>query len=233
MNGFSEEPLNGLIVTKRQYELPKHGDGTHSHRADSHQGSPGPGDRIAVVQDARGRIITGSDYHDAALLDKMTIEDFSDYIARERLNSMPHRGSLWDRVLRWAEFYALQIATYTEIIGSFSPESRDSAMHIFTLLRSLLELGENNAAALNTTFGVFYKLGRSLSFLSSNQAMLISNIQSREHAARAFHDIHNLVFDVASYYQRSVQGLSNGSVTLDLVSLVRVNLDSFYGRKSS
>lgn len=63
--------------------------------------------------------------------------------------------------------------------------------------------------------------------------MLISNNQSREHAARAFHDIHNLVFDVASCYQRSVQGLSNGSVTLDLVGLVRVNLDSFYSRKSS
>ena len=91
---------------------------------------------------------------DAVFLDRTTIESFSDFIARERLSSMPHRGSLWDRVLRWAEFYALQIDDYAKKIGSFVPESQYAARQIYALLRTLLELGEPNAGALNTTFGI-------------------------------------------------------------------------------
>lgn len=240
---------NGLVVQKRQHELPIHShkvqapisNGIHHHHTNEYLGSDvqssSNSDIITIIQETvmskRGRIIAEFDNIDAALLDRMTIEGFSDYITRERLSSMPHRGSLWDRVLRWAEFYALQIATYEKTIGSFVPESRTAAKQIFTLLRSLLELGENNADALNTTFGLFYKLGLSLSFLSSQEAKLSLNSHIRHDVGRAFHDIHTLVFDVAKYYESSVRGASNRSVSLDFISLYHENLDSFYKHKIS
>lgn len=252
MNEYIGESLTDLVVTKRNPEHRKDShtgedpfmNGTHQHHHDHIQmngHSPQQvytnGDLITVIRDTvmdtRGRIIATFDRIDAGLLDKMTIEGFSDAVARERLSSMPHRGSLWDRVLRWAEFYALQIATYAETIGPFVPESRSAAKQIFTLLRSLLDLGEENASALNSTFGVFYQLGLSLSFLSSHETKLGLNGHVREDAGRAFQDIHSLVFDVASHYQRSVRDLSSGSVSLDFISLFRGRLDSFYRRRTS
>lgn len=123
--------------------------------------------------------------------------------------------------------------TYSESIGAFVPEARSAANQIFTLLRSLLELGEENADALNTTFGVFYKLGLSLSFLTSHKTKLGLNGHVKEDVGRAFHDIHTLVYKVAKYYESSVRGLSSGSTTLDFNSLFKHDLDSFYRHKDS
>lgn len=245
MNGHVGESLNDLVVTKGPYGLRKDShtgdtadysfsDGTLNRHYATMNGHQLKGNfSTDTFMDTRGMSISNSNRVDTALLSSMTIEGFSDYIARERLSSMPHRGSVWDRVLRWAEFYALQIAAYADTIGPFVPESRNAAMQIFTLLQSLLELGEENATALNTTFGVFYKIGLSLSFLSSQEAKLGLDVHVREDAGRAFHDIHTLVFDVASYYQRSVQNLSNGSaLALDFITLFRVPLDSFYTRRT-
>ncbi|GAB7354328.1 hypothetical protein MBLNU459_g4841t2 [Dothideomycetes sp. NU459] len=248
MFGSLEEFPSELAVMKRRQDSMSQShsmrsplsNGTLHQHIDGYQSFSQPsiinGDMVTIIRDTildkRGRIIAEFDNIDAALLDSMTLEGFSDWIARERLSSMPHRGSTWDRVLQWAEFYALQIFSYAKVIGPFVPESRTASKQIFTLLRSLLELGENNAAALNTTFGVFYKLGLSLSFLSSHEAKLSLSTHIREDVGRAFHDIHTLVFDVAVYYQRSVRGLSRGTVTVDFISLFRGNLENFYRRKS-
>lgn len=183
------------------------------------------------VMHMEARILKDFDTIDASLMGNMNIETFSDYIARERLSSMPCRGSLWDRVLRWAEFYALQIDNYAKKIESFVPECQYATKQIYTLLRSIVELGEVNASALNTTFSIFYKLGLSLSFLSSHETQLSLSTDVREDVSRAFHDIHLLVFDVASHYQGSVRGLSHGSVTLDFTFLFREHLNNFENRK--
>ena len=78
--------------------------------------------RNSPVMQMESRIIKEFDSIDATSMGSMTIESFSDYIARERLSSMPHRGSLWDRVLRWAEFSLLPIGTtFHHPQHSFSP----------------------------------------------------------------------------------------------------------------
>ena len=202
-----------------------------AYRSFSNDGSPARSqDSHAMYMEAR--ILREFDTIDASLMGDMSIEKFSDYIARERLSSMPHRGSLWDRVLRWAEFHALQIHNYAKKIGSFVPESQYAARQIYTLLRDIVELGETNAAALNTTFSIFYKLGLSLSFLSSHETQLSLTTDVREDVSRAFNDIHLLVFDVASHYHGSVRGLAQGSVTLDLTRLFREHLNNFHSRKN-
>jgi hypothetical protein len=178
------------------------------------------------------KILREFDSVNTTLIGRMTIESFSDYIARERLSSMPHRGSLWDRVLRCAESYALQIADYAQKIGTFVAESEYAARQIYTLLRTLIELGESNAAALNTAFGIFYKLGLSLSFLSSHGAQFSLSSDVRDNVCRIFQDVHMLVYDVASHYQGSARGLFNGSFTLDITSIVQEHLNNFDDHKS-
>jgi hypothetical protein len=202
-----------------------------AYRSFSNNGSPIHSQHSHAMH-MEARILSEFDTIDASLLGNMNIAKFSDYIARERLSSMPHRGSLWDRVLRWAEFYALQIDDYAKKIESFVPESQYAARQIYTLLRSIVELGETNAGALNTTFSIFYKLGLSLSFLSSHETQLSLSTDVRDDVSRAFRDIHLLVFDVASHYHGSVRGLSNGSVTLDLTFLFREHLNNFHNRKN-
>lgn len=214
------------------------GNGHHHTNGTNHSNHNGveQGSLITVIRDAvfgtRQRIISEFDRIDDTLLDNMTIAKFSDFITRERLSSMPHRGSLWDRVLRWAEFYALQIEAYSLAVNSFVPESRTAAKQIYTLLRALLELGEENASALNITFGVFYKLGLSLSFLRSHETKLSLNSHIREDVGKAFNDIHSLVFDVAIYYQSTVRGISTGGISLDFNSIFRGSLNNFYRRKA-
>ena len=57
----------------------------------------------------------------------MTIENFLDFIERQRLTHMPHRGSRWDKVLKWAEFFGLQMAGYAKAVGPFVEGSKDAA----------------------------------------------------------------------------------------------------------
>lgn len=70
----------------------------------------------------------------------MTIEGFLEYIERQRLTYMPHRGSRWDKVLKWAEFFALQISSYAMAVESFVPDSKVAAKLIWSASRTLLEV---------------------------------------------------------------------------------------------
>ena len=69
----------------------------------------------------------------------MSIENLLEYIERQRLTAMPHRGCHWDRVLKWAEFFALQVSGYAIAIEDFVPASQKAAKLIWTCCHSLIE----------------------------------------------------------------------------------------------
>lgn len=75
---------------------------------------------------------------DTTSMQSMTVESYLDYISDVRLTTLPHRGSLWDKVLRWAEFFGLQITSYAAVTDSFATGSEEAARHILTFSRSLL-----------------------------------------------------------------------------------------------
>jgi hypothetical protein len=84
--------------------------------------------------------------HDSVLmneqcLDELTVESFKEFIECERLNNMPKQGSKWDKVLKWAEFFATQISEYEKAIRSFVPESQGAAKLIWAACRILIEVG--------------------------------------------------------------------------------------------
>ena len=72
----------------------------------------------------------------------MTIDGFLEYIERQRLTYMPHRGSRRDKVLKWAEFFGLQVSAYAKAIESFVPASQSAAKLIWAASRTLLEVSK-------------------------------------------------------------------------------------------
>ena len=79
-------------------------------------------------------------YVDEHYIRSITISGFLKYIERERLTSMPHRGSRWDKVLKWAEFFALQVSGYSTVVEPFVTDSKDASRLILTACRVLLEV---------------------------------------------------------------------------------------------
>lgn len=77
---------------------------------------------------------------------EITIDGFLEFIERQRLTYMPHRGSHWDKVLKWAEFFALQISGYATALQSFVPDSKTAAQLIWTASLSLLRVSTTHVA---------------------------------------------------------------------------------------
>ena len=68
------------------------------------------------------------------------LDSLLDFIAAERLRSMPHRGSKWDKVLKWAETFAGEVDFFSNAIDCFAIHSQESARLIFGSCRVLLEV---------------------------------------------------------------------------------------------
>ena len=100
--------------------------------------------QITVLQETisytLGRFLASFDHLDEDSIHEMTMEGLLEYIERQRLTYMPHRGSRWDKVLKWAEFFALQISGYAKAIELFVPDSHMAAQLIWSASLSLLEV---------------------------------------------------------------------------------------------
>lgn len=93
-----------------------------------------------TVSLTRQKFIADFDEVDEHYIQRMNVEDYFEYIERQRLTYMPHRGSHWDKVLKWAEFFGLQISGYADTVEPFTAESRFAAKLIWTACRALLEV---------------------------------------------------------------------------------------------
>ena len=93
-----------------------------------------------TVVTTRRKFITEFGHVDEHYIDITTIEEFVEYVERQRLTHMPHRGSMWDKVLKWAEFFALQISGYENSVSAFVEDSKKAAKLIWAASRILLEV---------------------------------------------------------------------------------------------
>ena len=74
-----------------------------------------------------------------------SMKSFFDFVANDRLRRMPHRGSRWDKILRWAEYFSAQVFVYHDVVGSFVPNSQEAAQLLWTSCRILLQVSERRA----------------------------------------------------------------------------------------
>jgi hypothetical protein len=87
---------------------------TSEVRQTNGDGKNGNSRKITTLRDATQRSITmyrtelGSS-SEQFLTSCQSVETFFDFVAGIRLRQMPHHSSRWDKILKWAEFFAAQI----------------------------------------------------------------------------------------------------------------------------
>ncbi|KAI0095438.1 hypothetical protein F4776DRAFT_677433 [Hypoxylon sp. NC0597] len=170
---------------------------------------------IETTRKVRSRLVRELDDVDDAYLKRIDLQSYLGYIADERIIHMPKRGSQWDQVLKEAEFFGLQIDEFTAAVKDFITESttiRDTALASCYLL---LELGCEQAQALEPTFNVLYELGQ----LLANTLELRSLFVLSEGIAYALGEVIiclvRLLGDIAIFYHQRISRLSRNSVTID------------------
>ncbi|XDG03937.1 hypothetical protein ABKA04_003552 [Annulohypoxylon sp. FPYF3050] len=170
---------------------------------------------IETTRRVRSRLVRELDDVDDAYLKRIDLQAYLGYIADERIIHMPKRGSQWDQVLKEAEFFGLQIDEFTTAVKDFITDSttiRDTALASCYLL---LQLGCEQAQALEPTFNTLYELGQ----LLANTLELRSLFVLSEDIARALGEVINglvhLLGDIAIFYHQRISRLSRTSVTID------------------
>ncbi|RDW79411.1 hypothetical protein BP6252_04049 [Coleophoma cylindrospora] len=170
---------------------------------------------------------------DSFYIDSLSLENFINYIELERLAHMPARGSRYDKVLRWAEFFALQISGYELSIRSSIPETKAAAKLILASCRVLIELGPENAQAIEIAFQQLYKIGLSLSFLLRHHELMSGNMHIRTDMGQAFTAILELVRDISLNYSMRIGAISSSEVTIDFSSIFGSHIRAFNQHKEN
>ncbi|KAJ2989351.1 hypothetical protein NUW58_g3511 [Xylaria curta] len=154
----------------------------------------------------------------------------TEWIKHERMARLPHKGGSWDRVLISATYFASQVNRLSDAIESFTPESEAASNLLYGQCLILLELGHENAEALQTAFDLFYQLGLELSPLlrAENALRLASSIM--EGVARAFSELLNIVSGIAINYYTVVHGSSQITTRLDIYANFGVSIENYRSR---
>lgn len=173
---------------------------------------------ISVTTECHRRLVTLTNVE---LSKPESEESFLNFVANERLHRMPHRGSRWDKILRWAEYFATQVSTLHESVSSFVPNSAETAQLIWAGCRILLhvspsmkftlmkkgssdnhQMGPEHADALDKIFGVFYKMSLTLASILRQRNLFITNDATQNEIYKAYAELLTLVVDVTVTYQK-------------------------------
>ncbi|KAI0858158.1 hypothetical protein F4860DRAFT_517061 [Xylaria cubensis] len=154
----------------------------------------------------------------------------TDWVKHERMARLPHKGGSWDRVLISAAYFAGQVNRLSEAIESFTPESEAASNLLYGQCLILLELGHENAEALQTAFDLFYQLGLELSPLlrAENALRLAPSIM--EDVARAFSELLNIVSGIAIGYYTAVHSSRHTTTRLDIYATFGASIDNYRSR---
>ncbi|MCJ1467798.1 hypothetical protein MMC07_006423 [Pseudocyphellaria aurata] len=174
---------------------------------------------ITVTKEYRRRLVVSTKVE----LPKVESEEsFLNFVANERLHRMPHRGSRWDKILRWAEYFAAQVSALHEGVSSFVPNSAETAQVVWASCRILLQMGPDHADALDKIFGVFYKIALTLASILRHNALFITNDATQDQIYKSYAELLTLVVDVTTTYQKRSRTTSSSSAE---------DFDSRFGRK--
>ncbi|KAF2091004.1 hypothetical protein K490DRAFT_34171 [Saccharata proteae CBS 121410] len=196
-----------------------------------------PQEQISSVEDAVGTFGVKlreelKSSNDEWLSAGCSIESFLDYIGSERLRRMPAKGSRWDKILKWAEYFATSLSLFEEAVDSFLASSKESVEIVFGCLRLLLQMGPNQGEAMEKAFFMFHEYGHVFAFYMRNYTILRSIAEARQELGLAMADMVGLSVEVVLVYRKSLRSIAAGTiVTIDFnVSFGRL-MDSFVQHK--
>lgn len=92
-----------------------------------------------VSRDVRNHICKLGDYNEI-FFKRVDLESYLEYISDERLIHMPRRGSDWDRVLRSAQFFGLQLWRLGANVARYCPEAEVASITALGTTQILLEV---------------------------------------------------------------------------------------------
>ncbi|KAK7961589.1 uncharacterized protein PG986_002414 [Apiospora aurea] len=165
----------------------------------------------------RKRIVREVHDVDDGHFDYVTLESYLAFISDGRLFHMPKKGSRWDRVLQEAEFFGLLIDEFSSTVGDLVSESafvRDTALGGCQML---LELGCDQAEALEPTFNVLYEFGHLLGHLIHLRDLFTGNETITQSMSNLYASLVQLIGDIAVTYRQRISRLSsrNNAVSID------------------
>ncbi|ORY54739.1 uncharacterized protein BCR38DRAFT_529142 [Pseudomassariella vexata] len=154
-----------------------------------------------------------------------------EWIRAERLTRLPPKGGCWDRVLIAAQYFAEQVHRLNLAINGFTLDCGSASNLVFGQCLLLLELGHENAPALETAFKVFYQLGLELSPLLLIDEILNASPAIMENVARAFSELLSIVTGVAITFHTAVHKSGcRQSTRLDIYATFGASIDNFRSR---
>ena len=163
----------------------------------------------------RKRVIRELDDVDDAHFEHIDLNAYLDHISEERLIHMPRKGSKWDRVLKAAEYFGLQISSFGDFVSDFIPDSKFAVHTALASCHLLLELGHNQAAALEATFGALYEFGLLLAESLERHDLFGASDAIKEDLGDVFSGLVSLVGDIAVYYRQRISTMPGSSATID------------------
>ncbi|KAF2036681.1 hypothetical protein EK21DRAFT_105994 [Setomelanomma holmii] len=158
---------------------------------------------------------------------------FLEWIRSERLTTLPHKGSRWDKVLIRALYFAEQLHNFEKAIQGFALGSSSAAAIGYGHAQLLLELSHDNSEALDKAFSVFYKFAMSFSSVLHRSELLSATSEVREQLCLLYTDLLSLVVDVAIRFYKTVNGMTSGSVSLDIFELFGDTIEIFRTRQNA
>jgi hypothetical protein len=93
-----------------------------------------------TVITTRAKLISNLSYVNDHYIDSQTGESFLEFLRHQRMTQVPKLGSRQDKVLSWAEFFALQISAYEKALSPFVPDSKNAARLIWASCSVLLKV---------------------------------------------------------------------------------------------
>lgn len=201
----------------------------------STNGSLHPESRVAeVVQYVTGLFAKLGDY-EVDMLHRADLDSYLEYISDERLIHMPRKGSDWDRVLRTAQFFGLQIWRFGEKVGKFAPESRQAAVAALASCQMLLEIGHAQAGALLPAFMTLYELGLLVSQITQIPGIFESTKEVKVDISRLYSELVGLAGSISVHYRNHIFNLgpAHQVVTLNLNDLFGADIDAIWASKTA
>ncbi|KAK0722062.1 hypothetical protein B0T26DRAFT_643921 [Lasiosphaeria miniovina] len=158
----------------------------------------------------RGHICGFEEYNET-FFKSLDLESYLACISDHRLVHMPPRGSDWDRVLKSAQFFGLQLWRLGSKVDSFCFGAEVASVTALGSTQVLLEIGPRQAKALLPTFKALYKLAILISNISQINDIFSGPREVKEAVAHLYCDLVELVGDIAVLYRKRISNLKPGA----------------------
>ncbi|KAK0745016.1 hypothetical protein B0T21DRAFT_448085 [Apiosordaria backusii] len=165
---------------------------------------------IDTSKEIRSHIYKFGDYTET-FFKHVDLESYLEYISDERLIHMPRRGSDWDRVLRYAQFFGLQLWSLGSNVGDYCVGAQQASITALGSTQILLEIGPQQAQALVPTFQTLYELALLISNISQIHEIFYASREVKESVAHLYCDLVDLVGRISILYREKISSLGQDS----------------------